>query len=239
MTNAFFYGSGRRSGRAQRTYISALFCADCVSKNESCHSSHSICAQNVVHSEDIVCSLADKMGIPVLTFIDTPGAFAGKDAEEKGQGEAIARNLREMFSLKVPVISIVIGEGGSGGALAIGVANSNLILENAVYYVASPEVRPVRRGMASHRVQPRRAARCLIMGAPCLSSGMTIWSDGDSGGQQQSGLGDRSLLCEPGNMNSEACPARRERSFRLCAFSRSWIVPAAVGVAATLLTAVN
>ena len=82
---------------------------------------------------------ADKFGIPILTFVDTPGAFAGKQAEELGQGEAIAFNLREMFGLGVPVISVVIGEGGSGGALAIGCANRSLILENAVYYVASPE----------------------------------------------------------------------------------------------------
>ena len=82
---------------------------------------------------------ADKFGLPILTFVDTPGAYAGKAAEELGQGEAIAVNLREMFGFRVPIISVVIGEGGSGGALAIGCANRNLILENSVYYVASPE----------------------------------------------------------------------------------------------------
>jgi acetyl-CoA carboxylase carboxyl transferase subunit alpha len=82
---------------------------------------------------------ADKFGLPIVTFVDTPGAYAGKNAEELGQGEAIAVNLREMFGLRVPIISVVIGEGGSGGALAIGCANRNLIMENAVYYVASPE----------------------------------------------------------------------------------------------------
>ncbi|GLC37743.1 Chromatin assembly factor 1 subunit p50 [Pleodorina starrii] len=82
---------------------------------------------------------ADKFGLPIITFVDTPGAYAGKTAEELGQGEAIAVNLREMFGLRVPIISVVIGEGGSGGALAIGCANRNLIMENAVYYVASPE----------------------------------------------------------------------------------------------------
>lgn len=82
---------------------------------------------------------ADKFGMPILTFVDTPGAFAGRSAEELGQGEAIARNLREMFGIRVPIISVVIGEGGSGGALAIGCANRSLIMENAVYYVASPE----------------------------------------------------------------------------------------------------
>lgn len=82
---------------------------------------------------------ANKFGLPIVTLVDTPGAYAGRAAEELGQGEAIAYNLREMFGLRVPIISVVIGEGGSGGALAIGCANKNLILENSVYYVASPE----------------------------------------------------------------------------------------------------
>ncbi|KAG1676463.1 hypothetical protein FOA52_002283 [Chlamydomonas sp. UWO 241] len=82
---------------------------------------------------------ANKFGLPIITIVDTPGAYAGKAAEELGQGEAIAFNLREMFGLRVPILSLVIGEGGSGGALAIGVSNKNLIMENAVYYVASPE----------------------------------------------------------------------------------------------------
>jgi acetyl-CoA carboxylase carboxyl transferase subunit alpha len=82
---------------------------------------------------------ANKFGLPIITLVDTPGAYAGKTAEELGQGEAIAYNLREMFGLRVPILSLVIGEGGSGGALAIGCANKNLILENSVYYVASPE----------------------------------------------------------------------------------------------------
>ncbi|MEW5312704.1 MAG: hypothetical protein WDW38_004318 [Sanguina aurantia] len=82
---------------------------------------------------------ADKFGLPIITLVDTPGAYAGRKAEELGQGEAIAFNLREMFGLRVPIISVVIGEGGSGGALAIGCANKNLIMENSVYYVASPE----------------------------------------------------------------------------------------------------
>ncbi|KAI4318964.1 hypothetical protein MLD38_032616 [Melastoma candidum] len=82
---------------------------------------------------------AERHGFPIVTFIDTPGAFADLKSEELGQGEAIAHNLRTMFGLKVPILSIVIGEGGSGGALAIGCANKLLMLENAVFYVASPE----------------------------------------------------------------------------------------------------
>ena len=75
----------------------------------------------------------------IITFIDTPGAYPGKEAEERGQGEAIARNLMEMSGLTVPVIAVVTGEGSSGGALALGVANHILMLENAVYSVLSPE----------------------------------------------------------------------------------------------------
>ncbi|MDC3183764.1 acetyl-CoA carboxylase carboxyltransferase subunit alpha [Prochlorococcus sp. AH-716-B20] len=82
---------------------------------------------------------ADKFSLPILTFIDTPGAYAGLSAEEQGQGEAIARNLREMFGFKVPIIATIIGEGGSGGALGIGVADRLLMFEHSVYTVASPE----------------------------------------------------------------------------------------------------
>ena len=82
---------------------------------------------------------AEKFNRPIITFIDTPGAFCGIEAEERGQGEAIAKNLREMSSLTVPIISIVIGEGGSGGALGIGVSNEIAMLENSVYSVISPE----------------------------------------------------------------------------------------------------
>jgi len=83
--------------------------------------------------------LAEKFDRPVLTFIDTTGAYPGIDAEERGQAEAIAHNLREMAKLKVPILVTVIGEGGSGGALAIGVGDQILMLENAIYSVISPE----------------------------------------------------------------------------------------------------
>lgn len=82
---------------------------------------------------------AEKFGRPIITFIDTPGAYPGLEAETNGQGSAIAVNLAKMSALKVPVIAIVTGEGSSGGALAIGVANSVLMLENAVYSILSPE----------------------------------------------------------------------------------------------------
>jgi acetyl-CoA carboxylase carboxyl transferase subunit alpha len=83
--------------------------------------------------------LAEKFNKPIVTFIDTPGAFPGLEAEERGQGEAIARNLLEMTQLKVPVICIVIGEGASGGALGIGIGDRVLMLENSWYSVISPE----------------------------------------------------------------------------------------------------
>ncbi|MEO5501068.1 MAG: acetyl-CoA carboxylase carboxyltransferase subunit alpha [Ginsengibacter sp.] len=83
--------------------------------------------------------LAEKFNIPVLTLIDTPGAFPGLEAEERGQGEAIARNIYEMIRLKVPVICVIIGEGASGGALGIGVGDRVLMLENSWYTVISPE----------------------------------------------------------------------------------------------------
>ena len=82
---------------------------------------------------------AEKFNIPIVTLIDTPGAYPGQDAEERGQGEAIARNIYEMMNIKVPIISIIIGEGASGGALGIGVGDKILMLENTWYSVISPE----------------------------------------------------------------------------------------------------
>lgn len=86
-----------------------------------------------------IIKLAEKFGCPVVTFIDTPGAYPGVQAEERGQAEAIAFNLKEIAKVRVPVVNIVIGEGGSGGALAVGVGDVILILENSFYSVISPE----------------------------------------------------------------------------------------------------
>jgi acetyl-CoA carboxylase carboxyl transferase subunit alpha len=110
-----------------------------------------------------VMKLAEKFGRPVICFIDTPGAYPGIDAEERGQAEAIAYNLREMVNLKVPTIVVVLGEGGSGGALAIGMGDRVLMLENAVYSVITPE------GCAAilwkDASQADRAAECLRLTA--------------------------------------------------------------------------
>ena len=83
--------------------------------------------------------LAEKFSLPVITFIDTPGAYPGIGAEERGQSEAIARNLFEMSTLKTPILSVVIGEGGSGGALAIGLSDVMMMFEYSIYSVISPE----------------------------------------------------------------------------------------------------
>ncbi|KAH9672728.1 Acetyl-coenzyme A carboxylase carboxyl transferase subunit alpha [Citrus sinensis] len=107
---------------------------------------------------------ADHHGFPIVTFIDTPGAYADLKSEELGQGEAIAHNLRTMFGLKVPIISIVIGEGGSGGALAIGCANKLLMLENAVFYVASPEACAAIL-WKSAKASPKAAEKLKITGS--------------------------------------------------------------------------
>lgn len=83
--------------------------------------------------------MAEKFNKPIITLIDTPGAFPGLEAEERGQGEAIARNIYEMFNIKVPIICVIIGEGASGGALGIGVGDRVLMLQNTWYSVISPE----------------------------------------------------------------------------------------------------
>ncbi len=126
--------------------------------------------------------LADDFGMPILCLIDTPGAYPGIDAEERGQAEAIARNILEMSRLTVPVIAVVIGEGGSGGALAIGVANRVLMLENSVYSVISPE------GCAAilwrDRAEGPRAAEALrITAHDCLELGVIdeVVSEPDGG----------------------------------------------------------
>lgn len=110
--------------------------------------------------------LAEKFRRPIISFIDTPGAYPGIDAEERGQAEAIAYNLREMASLRVPIIVVVIGEGGSGGALAIGVGDRVLMMENSIYSVISPE------GCAAilwkDAAQAARAAECLRLTATDL-----------------------------------------------------------------------
>jgi acetyl-CoA carboxylase carboxyl transferase subunit alpha len=110
--------------------------------------------------------LGEKFGLPVLTLIDTPGAFPGIGAEERNIAEAIARNLREMMDLRTPIVAVILGEGGSGGALGIGVADRIQIMENAYYSVISPE------GCAAilwkHRRHAPEAAEAMKLSAPDL-----------------------------------------------------------------------
>ena len=118
-----------------------------------------------------IMKLAHDFGLPIVSFVDTPGAYPGIDAEERGQAEAIARNILEMSRLEVPIITIVIGEGGSGGALAVAVANRVLMLQNAIYSVISPE------GCAAilwrDRAEgPRAAAALRITAGDCLQLGV-------------------------------------------------------------------
>jgi acetyl-CoA carboxylase carboxyl transferase subunit alpha len=118
-----------------------------------------------------IMKLAERFNRPIITFIDTPGAYPGIDAEERGQAEAIARNIMEMASLTVPVICVVIGEGGSGGALAVGVGNRVLMMSNSIYSVISPE------GCAAilwrDRAEgPKAAAALKITASDCAELGV-------------------------------------------------------------------
>jgi len=110
--------------------------------------------------------LADRFNVPIISFIDTAGAYPGLGAEERGQGEAIARNLLEMFDISSPIIAVVIGEGGSGGALALGVGNQVLMLENSYYSVISPEGAASILFKDSSRVE--EVAKCLQIDSESL-----------------------------------------------------------------------
>lgn len=152
---------------------------------------------------------AQKFGRPIITFIDTPGAYPGKEAEEHGQGEAIARNLAEMSKLDVPVIAVVTGEGSSGGALALGVANRVLMLENAIYSVLSPE------GFASilwrDAARSQEACRVMKLTAQDLKEGGVIEqviTEPDGGAQ-----------ADPGALFAQVDKALQKNLEELCGMS--------------------
>ncbi len=163
--------------------------------------------------------LGEKFGHPVITLIDTPGAFPGIDAEERGQAEAIAYNLREMSRLEVPIIVVVTGEGGSGGALAIGVGDRILMLENATYSVITPE------GCAAilwkDKAAAPLAATSLKMTAPdLLALGIidAIVPEPGSGAQDDwdgaAALLAKSLREELSQLSGVSCEARLERRYQ-------------------------
>lgn len=165
---------------------------------------------------------AEKFGRPVICFVDTPGAACGIGAEERGQGEAIARNLYEMSALKVPILSIIIGEGGSGGALALAVADEVWMLENAVYSILSPE------GFASilwkDSKRAKEAAQCMkLTAADLMEAGIVEYVFPEPEpytGEQLREVTDRmetkieQFLSEYGEMDSETLCAHRYERFR-------------------------
>lgn len=152
---------------------------------------------------------AQKFGRPIITFIDTPGAYPGKEAEERGQGEAIARNLAEMSKLDVPVIAVVTGEGSSGGALALGVANRVLMLENAIYSVLSPE------GFASilwrDAARSQEACRVMKLTAQDLKEGGVI--------EQVIAEPDGGAQADPGALFARVDKALQKNLEELCGMS--------------------
>lgn len=167
-------------------------------------------------------ALADRFSMPIITLIDTPGAYPGLDAEARGQAEAIARNIMEMFTFRVPVVACVIGEGGSGGALALGCGNRVLMMEHSVYSVISPE------GCAAilwhDRAEGPRAAEALKLTAPdCLRFGVAdeVIAEPAAGAHRSpndavQGLGDaveRHLL-DLGGLSPDALRAQRYARFR-------------------------
>ena len=180
-----------------------------------------------------VMKLAEKFGRPIITFIDTPGAYPGIDAEERGQAEAIAFNLKEMAHLKVPTIIVVLGEGGSGGALAIGIGDRVLMFENAVYSVISPE------GCAAilwkDAGQSERAANSLKLTAGDLlelglidavvpESGEWNYSeDEDFGANEVSEELKKTLLNELRQTKGETVEERLEKRFRKFREMGKWI----------------
>ena len=152
---------------------------------------------------------AQKFGRPIITLIDTPGAYPGKEAEERGQGEAIARNLAEMSKLDVPVIAVVTGEGSSGGALALGVANRVLMLENAIYSVLSPE------GFASilwrDAARSQEACRVMKLTAQDLKEGGVI--------EQVIAEPDGGAQADPGALFAQVDKALQKNLEELCGMS--------------------
>jgi acetyl-CoA carboxylase carboxyl transferase subunit alpha len=166
--------------------------------------------------------IAEKFGRPVISFIDLPGAYPGLGAEERGQAEAIARNIREMARLRVPTISIISGEGGSGGALALAVSDRVLILENALYFVITPEsCAAIMWRDASHKQQAAEAMRISAPEVAALGCVDEIICEPPGGvhidhpaGAGILGTAIRKHLDELKSMSIDAMVAARQKKFR-------------------------
>jgi len=166
--------------------------------------------------------IAEKFGRPVISFIDLPGAYPGLGAEERGQAEAIARNIREMSRLRVPTISIISGEGGSGGALALAVSDRVLILENALYFVITPEsCAAIMWRDASHKQQAAEAMRISAPEVAALGCVDEIIGEPEGGAHTDHPVGAGLVgsvisrhLAELNQMSSDALVAARQEKFR-------------------------
>ena len=166
--------------------------------------------------------IAEKFGRPVISFIDLPGAFPGLGAEERGQAEAIARNILEMSRLRVPTISMITGEGGSGGALALAVADRVLILENALYFVITPEsCAAIMWRDAAHKQQAAEAMRISapeVLALGCVDAIVAEPTEGIHT-DREAGMGLvgtvlRKHLAELKSQPIEALVAARQAKFR-------------------------
>ena len=166
--------------------------------------------------------LAEKFGRPIFTLIDTPGAYPGIDAEERGQAEAIARNIREMSRLRVPTISVISGEGGSGGALALAVSDRVLILENALYFVITPEsCAAIMWRDAAHKQLAAEAMRISAPEVAALGCVDEIISEPPGGAHTDHEAGAGILgtalqkhLAELRGLSAESLIATRQQKFR-------------------------
>src|SRR5580698_385507 len=166
--------------------------------------------------------IAEKFGRPVVTFIDLPGAYPGLGAEERGQAEAIARNILEMSRLRVPTISVITGEGGSGGALALAVSDRVLILENALYFVITPEsCAAIMWRDASHKQQAAEAMRISAPEVAALGCVDEIIAEPPGGAHTDHPVGAGLVgtaiskhLAELKSMSVDALVAARQQKFR-------------------------
>jgi acetyl-CoA carboxylase carboxyl transferase subunit beta len=162
-----------------------------------------------------VMRLAGRLGIPIVTLVDTPGAYPGRDAEEHGQSIAIAENVLAMFELPVPVVTVVTGEGGSGGALALAVGDRVLMLEHATYSVISPEgCSSILWGTAASAAEAARALRITARELLALSVVDGVLPESGAGVADGLGAAIRGCLAELSAVDTETLVRDRRARFR-------------------------